>query len=59
MSNISVITIKRLFNAYKNIENYLPKEILDIVVGNKLYDKKYIEIRKFFINYITLKQRYQ
>lgn len=56
MSNISVI---KLFNTYKNIEDYLPKEILDIVVGNKLYDKKYIEIRKFFINYITLKQTYQ
>jgi hypothetical protein len=48
-SNISVIipvvTIGNLLSAYKH---NLPKEITEIFVGNKLYDKKYIIIKNFF-----------
>jgi len=50
-----IITIRNLFVCYKNIDNYLPQEILDLVCGNRFYDKKYMKIKEFFKNYIIQK----
>jgi hypothetical protein len=49
------IRVRNLFMCYKNIENYLPQEILNLVCGNKFYDKKYLKIKEFFKNYIIQK----
>ena len=49
VTNISVIlpvvTIGKLLAVYKH---NLPKEISEIVIGDKLYDKKFITFKKFF-----------
>lgn len=49
---LPVVTIGNLLSAYKH---NLPKEITEIVVGNKLYDKKYMIIKKFFVNILFQK----
>jgi hypothetical protein len=43
-----MITVGTLFLAYRNVENFIPQEILDLQCGTKLYDKKYIKIKEFF-----------
>lgn len=48
-----MITVGTLLKGYKNVENYLPQEILDLQCGTKLYDKKYLKIKEFFKYYMT------
>jgi hypothetical protein len=35
-----MITVGTLLQAYSNVEKTIPQEILNLKVGNKLYDKK-------------------
>jgi hypothetical protein len=53
-----MITIKDLFIAYKDIDKYLPQEILNLICGNNLYDKKYMKVKEFFKNYIIQKYKF-
>ena len=46
------MTIRKLLASYKITEQHLPIEILDIQIGEKLYDKKYIVIKNYFLQSI-------
>ena len=45
--------IKNLMAAYKNANEYLPQEILDLVCGDKKYDQKYTS----FLNMLNLTEK--
>jgi hypothetical protein len=51
-----MITVGTLFQAYSNVEKTIPKEILNLKVGDKLYDKKYLKIKEFFKHYLSDKK---
>ena len=40
--------IKDVLAEYEGIENQIPEEVLNIKVGDKPYDKKYLKIKQFF-----------
>jgi hypothetical protein len=45
------ITVGNLLSCY-DIAGKIPEEILKITCGNKLYDKKYMIIKKWFLLHI-------
>ena len=47
------MTIRNLFIAYSNMDTKLLKEILDLKIGDKKYDKNYMVIKDFFKNSLT------
>jgi hypothetical protein len=49
--------IKQLMAICKLGENEIPNEVMDLHVGDSLYDKKYIVIKNFLKEYLTLKRK--
>jgi hypothetical protein len=45
------MTVEQLLARYDISKKNIPQEILNIVVGDKLYDKKYITLRRWFISH--------
>jgi hypothetical protein len=46
------MTVEQLLARYNtSLKKNIPQEVLDIVVGDKLYDKKYIILRRWFISH--------
>ena len=46
--------IDSLIAHIKDYKSYFPSEFLEITVGEKLYDKKYIPIKKLLERYVYL-----
>lgn len=46
------MTVKQLLIAFDISKSNIPDDVLNIVVGDKLYDKKYITIKRWFLSHI-------
>ena len=47
--------LRQLLVCYDLSECNIPEEVLNIVVGDKMYDKKYFKIKKYFLSLIRAK----